>query len=536
MSITSKAVTRMVLDMGKVDVQKSVAFTKGDVNRRWEVTLVDNGVPFELPRNWTVALSAIKPDETSIYNGCVVEHGKITYDFASGEQIATSEGTFAAQFDVFDETGEPVCSPRVWIHILPVSRNLAPIESDPQFTVVRQFLERAGELEADIKEIRAEFADIVKIGKVSVSRTSWKGSPIRASLYIPDLPRNSVTMLYPADALSRAQAAHAEITAQAEDTEGSTPYIALEAAGTPTESMTFVYCVIKSERTGRPMSAAAVMGLGSGDGEPGSLKYVSDGNGRVTVFGKMVETVDYTARNQSSEAVKEVGALRAEVGEELSEIREEISESGSDQVSRIEVLEGQVADLLYEPMTIQNFSNNVNTAEMGSTVRSVSLSWVFNKAATTATLDGEAIDPSPSGGMGQSGLTITANKTWTLKAVDERGAEAVKTTGITFLNGVYYGAAAAPEAIDSAFILELSEPILRSTKLSSFTVNAGDGQYIYYCVPKRFGTCSFTVGGVDGGFDAPVTVSFKNASGYTEDYYVYRSTNAALGATTVGVK
>lgn len=100
---------------------------------------------------------------------------------------------------------------------------------------------------------------------------------------------------------------------------------------------------------------------------------------------------------------------------------------------------------------------------------------------------------------------------------------------------MYYGAAAAPSAIDSGFIRGLAKT-LRSSKLSSFTVTAGAGQYIYYCVPKRFGTCSFTVGGFDGGFDLAATVSFTNGSGYTEDYYVYRSTNAGLGNTTVGVR
>ena len=516
MSITSKAVTRMVLDMGKVDVQKSVAFTKGDVNRRWEVTLVDNGSPFDIPRNWTVALSAIKPDGNPIYNGCVVEHGKIVYDFASGAQLVTSEGIFAAEFDVFDETGQPVCSPRVWIQVLPVSRNLAPMESDPQFTLLRQFLERAGDLEADIGELREEIADIVMIGKAVVAQSAWRGSPLSAVLAIPELPRNSATLLYPADEVTRAVAAHSEITAWVEDAEGHDPVITLEAASAPSGTLTFIYAIIRSQRTGRPLSVAAIMGVGGGDSEPGSLKYVSDGKGRVTVLGKMVETTDATARNM------------------VAQLREDFEQGGGEQAQRIGVLEGKVADLLYKAMAIESFTNNVNTAEMGSTVTSVMLAWVYNKLPTAVTLDGAVMEPGVTG-KAFTGLSIKSNKTWTLKATDERGAEAVKTTGISFLNGVYYGAAAAPSAIDSDFILSLTKT-LRSSKLSSFTVTAGAGQYIYYCVPTRFGTCSFTVGGFDGGFDLAATVSFTNGSGYTEDYYVYRSTHAGLGKTTVGVK
>lgn len=516
MSITSKAVTRMVLDMGKVDVQKSAAFTKGDVNRRWEVTLVDNGSPFDVPNNWTVALSAIKPDGNPIYNGCVVEHGRIVYDFASGEQLVTSEGIFAAEFDVFDETGQPVCTPRVWIQVLPVARNLAPIESDPQFTLLRQFLERAGDLKEDIKELWDDMGRIVQLGKVTVSRAAWRGSPLSAVLSIPGLPRNSATLLYPADAVTRAEAAHSEITAWVEDVEGREPVITLEAAKAPSGTLTLIYATIRSERTGRPLSVAAIMGVGGGDSEPGSLRYVSDGKGRVTVLGKMVETTDATARHQ-------IEALRAE-----------FEQGGGGQIQRIEVLEGQVADLLYKPMAIESFASNVNTAEMGSTVTAVTLSWSYNKLPEAVTLDGATMEPGATGKT-FTGLSIRSNKTWTLKATDERGTEATRTTGISFLNGVYYGAAAAPSAIDSSFILSLTKT-LRGTKLSSFTVNAGAGRHIFYCVPKRFGTCSFTVGGFDGGFDLAATVSFTNASGYTEDYYVYRSTNAGLGNTTVGVR
>jgi hypothetical protein len=49
------------------------------------------------------------------------------------------------------------------------------------------------------------------------------------------------------------------------------------------------------------------------------------------------------------------------------------------------------------------------------------------------------------------------------------------------------------------------------------------------------GTRSFKVGGFDGGFTLYDTISFTNASGYTEEYYVYRSDNAGLGQTSVTV-
>lgn len=209
------------------------------------------------------------------------------------------------------------------------------------------------------------------------------------------------------------------------------------------------------------------------------------------------------------------------------------SGGGEGTEERLDTLEAQMAELLYTPISITSFSHNAGTKEMGSTVTSVTLSWATNKKPTSLTLDGSAIDVSLKSTT-LTGLSITSGKTWSLKATDERGAEASKATSVSFLNGVYYGAGVAPADISSAFILGLAKT-LTSTRVRSITVNATDGQYVWYCLPIRLGSCKFTVGGFEGGFDLVATTDFTNASGYTESYYVYRSTNAGLGNTTVGV-
>ena len=104
-----------------------------------------------------------------------------------------------------------------------------------------------------------------------------------------------------------------------------------------------------------------------------------------------------------------------------------------------------IAEILdYKAIAISSFAATPSTAEMGSTVNSVALSWAVNKTPTTLTLDGATIDTTET----KKTLTgtFTSNKTWTLKATDERGATATKTATLSFLNGVYYGAAAKPSA------------------------------------------------------------------------------------------
>jgi hypothetical protein len=218
------------------------------------------------------------------------------------------------------------------------------------------------------------------------------------------------------------------------------------------------------------------------------------------------------------------------------EVQEMLGQSGSAELAgKVATLEQQMANLLYTAISVTSFSNNAGTKEYGSTVSSVTLSWAINKTPTSLTLDGEALDVSVRSKT-ISGLSITKdkNKTWKLVATDERGAKSEKTTTISFCNGVYYGVAEAQDTYDSEFVRGLTKN-LRSSKLSSITVTAGAGEYIYYCLPVRMGTCTFKVGGFEGGFELVNTFLFTNASGYTENYYIYKSVNANLGKTTVNI-
>lgn len=252
---------------------------------------------------------------------------------------------------------------------------------------------------------------------------------------------------------------------------------------------------------------------------------------RADALAEDVAEYQATLEQYRSETDAKIADIKLETDETLS-----VSGAAADSKTtgdRLAEIESQIADILYTPIVIKSFTNNVGTAEIGSSVKSVSLSWSTNKTPTTVALDGAVLLPEITG-WGMTDLNITEDTDFTLKVIDERGTEATKTTSIVFLNGVYYGVSAEPEAYDSAFILTLTKN-LRSTKRPSFTVNASAGEYIYYCLPTRLGTCAFTVGGFTGGFSLMDTISFTNASGYTEDYYVYRSDNAALGSTAVTV-
>ena len=202
---------------------------------------------------------------------------------------------------------------------------------------------------------------------------------------------------------------------------------------------------------------------------------------------------------------------------------------------RLTTLEEYVADLMYIPISINSFSVSPNTAEIGSAVTTVTLSYNINKIPESATLDSTNLTiESTTDEIIKNNLSQTTTKTWTLSVTDERNSTATGTATLSFLNRVYYGAA-AEGTIDSSFLLGLNNKILTSSKGRTIIINVDSNEYIWYAVPSRLGACSFKVGGFDGGFTKIQTISHTNASGYTENYDVYRSDNASLGSTTVTV-
>ena len=227
----------------------------------------------------------------------------------------------------------------------------------------------------------------------------------------------------------------------------------------------------------------------------------------------------------------------ARVGAEFKSVRAEIVAGGqatsADKVSYGDkTVQQALDDLNYKAIAINSFTNDVGTVDMGSTVTDVTLSYSFNKTAKSLTLDGTAIDVASTKQV-LTGLTITANKTYTLTATDDRDAKATKTTSISFLNGCYYGVGTVDvDGADKAFVAGLTK-VLSGSRARTIDVTAGEGEFIYYAIPHRLGTPSFTVGGFEGGFSLLKTFDYENPAGYTESYDVYKSTNANLGATKV---
>lgn len=196
----------------------------------------------------------------------------------------------------------------------------------------------------------------------------------------------------------------------------------------------------------------------------------------------------------------------------------------------------KIKDKLYEPIVVSSLSVSPATAEIGSSVASVTLTYALNKAAQAMTLDGVAIPNTDKTGTIAKEGPWTSDKTFSVTATDEKDyTSAAKTASLKFYNNAIWGVASAPQTVDSTFVMGLSNKTLTNSRSRTINVNAASGQHIWYAVPTRLGACTFTVGGFAGGFSSRETVSVTNNSGYTENYYVYKSDNTGLGSTSVVV-
>lgn len=199
----------------------------------------------------------------------------------------------------------------------------------------------------------------------------------------------------------------------------------------------------------------------------------------------------------------------------------------------ISAIEQEIADLKYDPIAIDSFSHNAGTRENGDTVSSVVLSWVLNKAPASVTVEGNAAEAVQSGSYTLN-ESIAATRTFSMSATDERNATATKSTAINFYDGIYYGTAAKPDSVDSAFVLSLSK-VLSSNKNRTVNVSGGEGKYFWYAYPESMGTSAFVIDGFTYEFESE-TVSFTNAFGVIKNYLIYVSDNPMLSDKSVTVK
>ncbi|MCK9529364.1 MAG: hypothetical protein M0R77_02175 [Gammaproteobacteria bacterium] len=201
--------------------------------------------------------------------------------------------------------------------------------------------------------------------------------------------------------------------------------------------------------------------------------------------------------------------------------------------ARLDILEAQMAALLYKPMAITSFSASPNLVEIGSSVGSVTLNWSLNKTAATLAMTNYTGTPlTPSDTTATVNGPFSSDRSWTLTVSDgtaNAGNTATSTASLQFRNKRYWGVSPNTTLTDSEIIALSSE--FSTSKVKDVTYNATGGRYVYYAYPASFGTLNaVTVGGLAFSDFTTTVINFTNASGYASQYNLIRINNIQTGA------
>lgn len=229
--------------------------------------------------------------------------------------------------------------------------------------------------------------------------------------------------------------------------------------------------------------------------------------------GGKVELTDYQKKTDENLATEEktiVGAVN-EINSQCKDIATKVDE-------------------ISNPFSINSFTVTPSVAQKGSTIN-VTVKWSYNKDIKSQTLNNAVLGATL---REKTFSGVKTDVTYTLNATSTNNISKSKSGTVKFYNGIYYGKSSST-TYNATLISSLTKT-LSDSKARTITVNAGTGEYIYYCLPTRLGVPSFNVGGFDGGFTKVATINFTNSDSYAEDYDIYKSTNANLGNSTVVVK
>lgn len=219
-----------------------------------------------------------------------------------------------------------------------------------------------------------------------------------------------------------------------------------------------------------------------------------------------VNTVSLSAKERADSAVSTVNAYQSEVRNALNQMS-----------TRIEEIEQA------EPANILRFIAKPNICEIGG-IENIVFLWDVTGDIRKIMLND--IDVTDSEGT-YTVPGLQTNSEYTLKVITKGGGTMNKTIGVSFVNHIYWGVSAISD-MSKAIVKGLANTEM-TDEIERDIVFTLDDEFAVYAYPKRLGEVQVFVSVAPGGFEAPVTVSVDNHADYSEDYYVYRSTQQLTG-------
>lgn len=150
---------KISLDVQKRETQVFLSAIRGDTNRVIEISLTDNGKPFDIADGSKAFFTAVKPDDNFIYNDCTVNAGKNNITYRLTSQTTAVSGEVKCQIKLIGADGGILCTPSFSLIVGDTLYNEEPIlDSTEEFNVATNYVI---ELERRLSNVDADLAPAI---------------------------------------------------------------------------------------------------------------------------------------------------------------------------------------------------------------------------------------------------------------------------------------------------------------------------------------------------------------------------------------
>lgn len=191
-------------------------------------------------------------------------------------------------------------------------------------------------------------------------------------------------------------------------------------------------------------------------------------------------------------------------------------------------VEDAINKLMYKPINITGFSNDIGTVEIGTVISAVNLVWSLDQVPTEQSIDsplGNTIMAVGDRALLVNGISLTTDFAFKLNVTDGKTPKSTTTT-VAFRSKRYHGVSAMTDIDDTELLTLTSE--FSTSKVLHDSVDGG-GMYLYFAFPESFGDVKFKVNGLQNTAWVKTTRGVTNAVGYIQNYNIYRSATVQNG-------
>lgn len=183
-------------------------------------------------------------------------------------------------------------------------------------------------------------------------------------------------------------------------------------------------------------------------------------------------------------------------------------------------VEAALNKLLYVPLSATSFTSSVPSAETGSSINSLVLTWAYSADVIAQSISNIGATLSATARTYTYSTPITTNRTFTLIGNDGT-TNASASTSVTFYSKRHWGVSANETLTDSQ-IRALSGNEFVTSRTTSKVITAAN-EYLYIAYPASLGEATININGLLNTAFVLVTRGYTNYYGYESQYHIYRS-------------